>query len=104
MPTIADTPNPKKIACAPATAAPCGSFSPIRRATIAVVERLNPSPTANTRLNSDSVRPTVATASAPSRPTQKTSTTANSDSSTISSTIGMANKRIARFKLPVVKS
>ena len=87
-----------------ATAAPSGSFSPIRRATIAVVERLSPSPMANTRLNSDSVSPTVAIASAPSRPTQNTSTTANNDSSTISSTIGIARSKIARFRLPVVKS
>ncbi len=92
------------IACTPATAAPAGSFSPMRRATIAVVERLRPRPTANTRLSIDSVRPTVATASAPSRPTQKTSTTAKSDSRTISSTMGMASRRMARFRLPVVKS
>ena len=95
---------PMMIACTPATAAPAGSFSPMRRATIAVVERLNPSPTAKTRLSSDSVRPTVATASAPSRPTQNTSTTANSDSSTISRTIGIASSKMARLRLPVVKS
>ena len=71
---------------------------------MAVVERLSPSPTAKTKLSKDSVRPTVATASAPSRPTQNTSTTANNDSSTISRTIGIASSRIARFKLPVVKS
>jgi hypothetical protein len=74
----------------------------MRRATIAVVDRLNPMPTAKIRLNSDSVSPTVATALAPSRPTQNTSTTANKDSSTISKTIGTASNRIARFKLPVV--
>ena len=61
----------------------------MRRATIAVVDKLRPKPTANTSVSSDSVRPTVATASAPRRPTQKTSTTANSDSSTISRTIGI---------------
>ena len=44
----------------------------------------------------DSVIPTVATASAPSRDTQKTSTTANTDSSTISSTIGTASRMTAR--------
>ncbi len=76
----------------------------MRLATIAVVERLSPNPTANTRLSSDSVSPTVATASGPSLPTQNTSTTANSDSSTISKTMGMASRIIARFKLPVVKS
>ncbi len=64
----------------------------------------NPKPTAKTRLSSDSVRPTVATASAPRRPTQKTSTTAKRDSSTISRTIGMARRKMARLRLPVVKS
>ena len=76
----------------------------MRRATIAVVDKLSPRPTANTRLSSDSVSPTVATAFAPRCATQKTSTTANSDSSTISSTMGTASRRIARFKFPVVKS
>src|SRR5712691_2588640 len=42
--------------------------------------------------------------SAPRRPTQKTSTTAKRDSSTISMTMGMASRRIARLRLPVVKS
>src|SRR6267154_5028868 len=92
------------MACTPATAAPAGSFSPIRRATMAVVERLRPKPIAITRLRSDSVRPTVAMESAPRRPTQKTSTTAKRDSSTISMTMGMASRRIARLRLPVVKS
>src|SRR5260370_5864493 len=76
----------------------------MRRATMAVVERLKPRPIAKTRLRSDSVRPTVATASAPRRPTQKTSTTAKRDSSTISITMGMARRRMARLRLPVVKS
>src|SRR5439155_21150842 len=81
-----------------------GSFSPMRRATMAVVERLRPKPMAMTRLRSDSVRPTVAMASAPRRPTQKTSTTAKRDSSTISRTMGMASRRMARLRLPAVKS
>jgi hypothetical protein len=46
--------------------------------------------------------PTVATALAPRRPTQKTSTTAKSDSSTISRTMGMASSRMARLRLPAV--
>ncbi len=92
------------IACTPATAASSGSFSPMRRATIAVVERLSPMPIAKISSISDSVSPTVATAFAPTRPTQNTSTTANSDSSTISSTIGIAKSKIARFRLPFVKS
>ena len=90
------------MACTPAIAASSGSFSPIRRATIAVVDIETPSPIANTSASIDSVIPTVATAFAPSRPTQKTSVTANSDSSTISSTIGMASRRMARFKFPCV--
>jgi hypothetical protein len=69
---------------------------------MAVVDMPRPRPTAKTRVSTDSVRPTVAIAFAPSRLTQKTSTTAKSDSSTISSTIGMASRRIARFKLPAV--
>src|SRR6185295_12457262 len=44
----------------------------------------------------DSVSPTVATESAPRRETKKTSTTANTDSSTSSRTIGIASRRIAR--------
>src|SRR6266851_6471209 len=76
----------------------------MQRATMAVVDRLRPRPTAKTKLRSDSVRPTVATAFAPRRPTQKTSTTAKRDSSTISRTMGMASRRIARLRLPVVKS
>ncbi len=40
--------------------------------------------------------PTAATASAPSRETQKTSTTTKSDSMSISMTIGIASRAIAR--------
>jgi hypothetical protein len=43
----------------------------------------------------DSVIPTVAIASAPSLPTKKTSATANTDSMSISSTIGTANNTTA---------
>ena len=51
-----------------------------------------------------SVRPTVATASAPSRATQKMLTTANSDSISISSTIGIASSGTARRIGIAVKS
>jgi hypothetical protein len=44
----------------------------------------------------DSVSATVATAAAPSFATQKTSTTAKTDSISISSTIGTASRKIAR--------
>src|SRR3954467_12925405 len=54
----------------------------------------------------DSVRPTVAIPSAPSpaRATKKMSTTANSDSSIVSSTIGTASRKRARPMGPSVKS
>ena len=74
----------------------------MRRATMAVVDMATPMPIAITSDSIDSVRPTVATAFAPRRPTKKTSTTANSDSSTISSTIGMASRKMERFMLPIV--
>ena len=44
----------------------------------------------------------MATASGPSRPTKKTSTTANSDCIDISSTIGIASSTTARPIVPVV--
>ncbi len=53
-------------------------------------------------VRSDSVSPTVATASAPSFATQKTSTTAKMLSMSISSTIGMASRRMARGMGPCV--
>jgi hypothetical protein len=53
---------------------------------------------------SDSVSPTVATASAPRCATTKTSTTAKTLSITISSTIGTARTRMARPIGPSVKS
>ncbi len=51
-----------------------------------------------------SVRPTVATASGPSRPTRNTSTTAKMDSITVSSTMGTASRKMARPMEPWVKS
>ncbi len=50
----------------------------------------------NTRVSIDSVRATVATALGPSRDTKYTSTTANSDSMAVSSTIGTASSSTAR--------
>jgi hypothetical protein len=47
-------------------------------------------------VSSDSVRPTVATASAPRRATKNTSVTAKTLSIAISSTIGTASNRIDR--------
>jgi len=51
------TAKPMAIAWTAATAAPAGSFSPMRRATIAVVDMLKPMATANTRVSIDSVSP-----------------------------------------------
>ena len=51
MPTTTETIRPRTMAWTPATAAPSGSFSPMRRATMAVVDRLSPMATAKTRLS-----------------------------------------------------
>jgi hypothetical protein len=76
----------------------------MRRATSAVAPMLSPSATQNSTIRQVSVSPTVAIAFAPKCATQNTSTTPNSDSMHISSTIGTANKIIARSRLPSVKS
>ena len=54
------------------------------------------------QLNIASVSPTVAMAPGPSRPTQKTLTTAKTDSSATSSTIGTASNISARPIGPAV--
>src|SRR5262249_20249947 len=92
------------IDCTAAGAAPCGSCSPIRRATMAVVDRLTTRATEKTSVSIDSVRPTAIIAFAPRRATQKTLATVNSDSMNISSTIGMASRITARLMEPSVKS
>ena len=51
-----------------------------------------------------SVKPTVAVARAPSLPTKKISTSAKTLSIHISKIMGIANKKTALRKLPVVKS
>jgi len=102
MPRANETTNPRKIAWTAESAAPFAAFSPTRRATMAVVDMPRPIATAKIRVSIDSVRPTVAIASAPSRLTQNTSTTAKSDSRTISNTLGMARRMIDRLRLPVV--
>jgi hypothetical protein len=60
---------------------------------MAVVDRLTPIATEKISVSIDSVSPTVAMAFAPSRVTQKTSTTANRDSIDISNTIGVGQKK-----------
>src|SRR5262249_43777266 len=79
-----------------ATDAPAWSFSPIRLDTYAVVAVLRPNATAKTNVNSDSVSPTVAVASAPRWATQNTLMIPNNDSIIISSTIGVARRKMAR--------
>ena len=74
----------------------------MRRATIAVTPIDNPIAAVYASVSIDSVRPTVATAFGPRCATQKMSTTANSDSITISSTIGTASRMIARPMGPEV--
>ena len=63
---------------------------------IAVVPIERPMTMANTRMMSEPVRPTVATAAEPSLPTKKMSTSPNVDSMTSSSIIGIARSTIAR--------
>ena len=61
-----------------------------------------PIATAKITVSSDSVRPTAATASAPSRPTKYTSRMPKTDSITISRIIGTDRRKTARFRLPSV--
>ena len=62
----------------------------------------SPIATEKTSASNESDSPRMATASGPSRPTKKTSTTANSDCIDISSTIGIASRITARPIVPVV--
>ncbi len=100
--TTAETPMPIMIDCTATIAAPRGFFSPIRRATVAVVAIESPMATANTSVSMDSVSPTVVMASEPRRDTQNTSTMPNSDSMIISRIMGIANRKMARFRFPSV--
>ena len=68
----------------------------MRRATVAVAPMLSPMASVYSTIMSASVRPIVATAAAPSRPTKYTSATAKRLSMSISTTIGTARRRIAR--------
>lgn len=94
--------TPSVMACTAARAAPSGFFSPMRRATVAVVPIASPKASVYTMAIIDSVSATVATAAAPSFATQNMSTTAKMDSITISSTIGTASRKIARPMGPCV--
>ena len=90
------------MACTAVRAAASGSFSPMRRATRAVVDMESPRARANTRVSSDSVSPTAATASGPSRPTQNTSRMPKTDSISISRIMGTESRNTARPRLPSV--
>ncbi len=65
---------------------------------------LRPIATVKTTTISDSVSATPAIASSPRRETKKMSTTAKTDSMTISSTIGTASRTMARRSGPRVGS
>ena len=71
---------------------------------MAVAAILTPIPTEYTMMTTASVKPTVATASFPNRPTKKMSTTAKSDSITISNIIGTESRKIPVLMLILVKS
>jgi hypothetical protein len=96
VPKMAATANPRRIDWIAARAAPSRSFSPIRRATTAAAPIESPIASAYITVISDSVMPTVATASGPRRPTKNTSATTNTDSISISRTIGTASRTTAR--------
>ncbi len=96
--------RPRTIDCAAAILAPRASRSPMRRATIAVVAMPVPMATAKRIVIMASVRPIVATASVPRRETKKASVRAKTDSITISRTMGMASRTMARPIGPEVNS
>jgi hypothetical protein len=104
MATRSETRIPRMMDWTAALDAPSLSCSPMRRATKAVVDMLRPMATPKTSVNRDSVMPTVAMASAPRRETKKASTMPNKDSMHISRIMGMARRRMARFRSPLVKS
>ena len=96
-PTNTAAPIPNSTACTAARAAPSPSFSPIRRATIAVVASAMPIASEYITVIRVSVTPTAAAASAPNFATKKMSTIPKRLSMHISSTIGIASSTIARF-------
>ncbi len=104
MPITRLSATPTAIDWVAAIAAPSLFFSPILLETMAVVAILKPIPMAYTNVINDSVRPTVATASAPSLETKKMSTTAKMASIIISSTMGMDKRKMPRPRCPSVKS
>ena len=104
IPVTMETATPHKMACTAATDAPSGSFSPMRRATVAVAAMARPRATLKSRTIRDSVRPTAAMESAPSLATQNASTRPKVASMAISRTVGIASSAMPRLRLPSVKS
>ena len=100
--TSVETNTPSAMAWTAAALAASGSFSPMRRATVAVAAIAKPSAIANTTVRQVSVRPTVAMALLPRCATQNTSTIPNRDSMHISRTIGTESSTMARSMLPAV--
>ena len=96
--------TPSQIDCAAVFEADSKSFSPILRATIAVVPMLIPIAAAKISVITASVTPRAARASEPSRPIKKASTTVKTDSSAISKIMGTDNRSTAFEILPLVKS
>jgi hypothetical protein len=94
--------TPRSTACTATDAAPSGFFSPIRRATVAVAAMASPIDSANNIGITPSTRPMVAIAVSPRRLTQKPLTTANTDSSASSRTIGTASSSKERPTGPLV--
>jgi hypothetical protein len=97
-----ETRTPTRMAWTAVRAASSGCFSPIRRATSAVVDIDIPMATANTTVRNDSVSPTAATASAPRRPTKNTSRIPKTDSISISRIMGTDSRKTAWPRLPSV--
>src|ERR1022692_767718 len=104
IPAATEIAMPQPIAWTDAMAAPSGSFSPMRRATVAVPATLRPIAMLKMRTISDSVSPITAMASEPSRATQNASTRPKVDSMAISSTVGIASSAMPRLRRPSVKS
>lgn len=104
MPIRMDSTAVIQIACPATLAAALASFAPTRRDTIAVTASPRPTAIAYSTVIRASVMPTAAMASVPSRETKAMSTTANTDSMSISSIIGMASRPSARLIGPDVYS
>ncbi len=92
--------KPRTIAWTPAMAASSGSFSPVRLATMAVVDMETPSPMAITSASMDSGEANRKPPRwRPGGPPRRRRRRQKSDSSTISRTMGMASRRMAVIEI-----